>query len=190
MDNREPNIQAAIELIEEKGETMNDITVREICKRANVGLGLVNYHFENKEKLLEVCVERMINGIVEKFRAVQEKTGGMDARERLACHGNRTLSFLFEHSAVAKISILSDMRAPKPDDNTHRTWLAFLPLLAACRPDWDKETLERKTMQLIATMQQSFLRHTVIRQLYGIDLTNADERGKFHERIISDILGE
>ncbi len=41
MDNREAIIQAAIELIEEKGETMNDITVREICKRANVGLGRI-----------------------------------------------------------------------------------------------------------------------------------------------------
>ena len=43
MDAKEAIIQAAIDLINEKGEEMNTITVREICRKANVGLGLVNY---------------------------------------------------------------------------------------------------------------------------------------------------
>ena len=64
-NNKEANIQATIKLIEEKGEHLDEITVREICKRASVGLGLVNYHFSNKEKLIEQCIERMINGTVE-----------------------------------------------------------------------------------------------------------------------------
>ena len=67
MDNKEAIIQETIKLIEEKGERLDEITVREICKRASVGLGLVNYHFGNKEKLIEQCIERMINGTVEHF---------------------------------------------------------------------------------------------------------------------------
>lgn len=46
MDNKEAIIQETIKLIEEKGERLDEITVREICKRASVGLGLVNYHLE------------------------------------------------------------------------------------------------------------------------------------------------
>ena len=42
MDNKEAIIQATIKLIEEKGEHLEEVTVREICKRAGVGLGLVN----------------------------------------------------------------------------------------------------------------------------------------------------
>ena len=57
MDNKETIIQAAIALIEEKGEDLDTVTVREISKRAGVGLGLVNYHFGNKDKLIELCVE-------------------------------------------------------------------------------------------------------------------------------------
>ena len=56
MDNKEAIIQETIKLIEEKGERLDEITVREICKRASVGLGLVNYHFGNKEKLIEQCM--------------------------------------------------------------------------------------------------------------------------------------
>lgn len=49
MDNKEAIIQATMTLIEEKGEHLEEITVRDICKNAGVGLGLVNYHFGSKE---------------------------------------------------------------------------------------------------------------------------------------------
>lgn len=188
MDNKEIIIQATIDLINEKGEQMDGITVREICKKANVGLGLVNYHFGNKDKLIELCVERIVNGIINNFQTIRKKTEKLNAFETLKYLGDMTFTFLFEHYAISKISILSDMRKPKEDDNTHRTYLAYLPLMSACRPDWDEKTLERKTFSLISVMQQSFLRHKVIMQLYGIDLTVPEERKAFHEAILHDIL--
>lgn len=188
MDNKEAIIQATIELLQEKGERLQEITVREICKRANVGLGLLNYHFENKDKLIELCVERMVNGIVDNFQRIQERTEGLVPMEKLLYLGNMTLTFLFTHAAVSRISILTDMKAPKEDDNTHKTYAAYLPLVSACRPEWDKETLERRTFCLIAGMQHAFLRHKVILQTQGIDLTNADERKAFHDKMLLDIL--
>lgn len=189
MDHKETIIHATIDLINERGDQVKDITVRDICKKANVGLGLVNYHFGNKDKLIELCVERIVNGIVENFHSIQEKTKGLTPFEKLDYLGNMTLTFLFEHYAVSRISVLTDMNTPKEDDNTHRTYLAYLPLVSACRPDWDTATLERKTFCLITTMQQSFLRHKVILQLYGIDLTDPNERKVFHSQILHDILG-
>ena len=55
-----------------------------------------------------------------------------------------TLDFLFELSAVSRISVLRDMQTPKANDNTHRTYAAYLPLVAACRPDWDKTNCKAK----------------------------------------------
>lgn len=187
MDNREVIIQAAISLIEEKGERIDEITVREICKRANVGLGLVNYHFGNKENLMELCVERVVNGIVDSFRSMQENMEGRTPFEALDYLGNLTLNFLFSHYAVSKISMLADMRAPKADDNTHRTYLAYLPLVSACRPDWDRTTVERKTFCLIAAMQQVFLRSGILAE-QGIDLENEEVRKAFHTQILHDML--
>lgn len=188
MDHKEIIIQATIDLIHEKGEQMNEITVREICKKANVGLGLVNYHFGNKDKLIELCVERIVNRIVDQFRSIYKKIEGAAPFEKLDYLGNMTLTFLFEYYIVSKTSILTDMRTPKEDDNTHRTYLAYLPLVSACRPDWDQDTLERKTFYLIVVMQQAFLRYKVIKQYYGIDLTNIEERKSFHSKILHDIL--
>lgn len=189
MDSKEAIIQAATALINEKIDQVDEITVREICKRANVGLGLVNYHFGSKEQLIELCVERFVNRVVAQFRLIRESTRGMEPLQKLNYLGNMTWSFLFEHYAVSRISILSDMNAPKEDDNTHRTYCAYLPLVSACRPDWDEMTVKRRTFCLITTMQQLFLRHKVFQQTYGIDLTRAEERARFHEQMLHDILG-
>ena len=107
MDNKEAIILATIKLIEEKGEHLDEVTVREICKRAGVGLGLVNYHFGNKDQLIEQCIERMINGTVEHFQNIREKTDGFTPFEKLTYLGNITLDFLFEHYAISKISVLT-----------------------------------------------------------------------------------
>ncbi len=188
MDSKEAIMQATIKLIEEKGERLEEITVREICKRADVGLGLVNYHFGNKEKLIEECVERIINGIVERFQNIREKTEGLAPFEKLDYLGNMTLDFLFEHYAVSKISVLTDMQNPKCDDNTHRTYSAYLPLVAVCRPDWDEATVRRKTFYLITVMQQMFLRHEAISQMLGVDLRNRENRRAFHTQALHEIL--
>lgn len=106
MDSREAIIQAATSLIEENSAHPENITVREICKRADVGLGLVNYHFGNKDKLIEQCVERMINGIIENFQRIREETDGFSPFEKLEHLGNLTLDFLFAHEAICLASFM------------------------------------------------------------------------------------
>ncbi|MFR1973349.1 MAG: TetR/AcrR family transcriptional regulator [Oscillospiraceae bacterium] len=171
MDNKEAIIQATIKLIEENGEHLEEITVRDICKNAGVGLGLVNYHFGSKDKLIEACVERIINGIVERFQNIREEIEGLSSFEKLEYLGNMTLDFLFEHAAVSRISVLTDMQSPKECDNTYRTYAAYLSLVSACRPDWDTATVRRKTFCLITIMQQTFLRHETISKMLNIDLS-------------------
>lgn len=187
MENREKIIQTTIALIVEKN--IENVTVREICRRANVGLGLINYYFGSKEKLIETCVEKIINGIVEKFQDIGEKTNGLSPKQKLEFLGNMTLTFLFEHAAASKISMLSDMKNPKADDNTQRTYQAYLPLIAACRPDLNEDEIRQKTFCLIASMQCVFLRNEVIYQTTGVNLKDPEQRKNFHSKMISEIIG-
>ena len=50
---------AAMRLFAERGLRL--VTVREICKAANVNVALVNYHFRNKNGLYQACVERLFH---------------------------------------------------------------------------------------------------------------------------------
>ena len=54
---KEKIIGAAMRLFAEKG--LEGVTVREICRAAQVNGALVNYHFRNKEGLYRECVERV-----------------------------------------------------------------------------------------------------------------------------------
>lgn len=188
MDNKETIIQTTIALIEEKGEELDTITVREISKKAGVGLGLLNYHFGNKDKLIELCVERIIKRIISQFQSIQEKTVRFTPFEKLEVLGSMTFDFLFEHYAVSRISVLTDMKNPKPDDNTHKTYAAYLPLVAACRPDWDEHTVKRKTFCLISVMQQTFLWYETASTVLDIDLSQKENRRAWHTQILHDIL--
>lgn len=188
MDHKENIIAATIGLIEEKGERVEEITVREICKRAGVGLGLINYYFGSKECLMEECVERIVNGIVKKFGEIRDGTQHISLLEKLEELGYMTLTFLFDHAAVSRISALSDARTPKADDNTQRTINAYLPLVAACRPDWDEKKIARKTFTLISAMQAAFMRCEVIRVSQGTDLKDPIQRRKFHAALLREIM--
>ncbi len=99
-----------------------------------------------------------------------------------------TFDFLFEHYAVSRISVLADMKNPKIDDNTHRTYAAYLSLVAACRPDWDEHTVKRKTFCLISVMQQAFLQSEMTSVILGIDLSKKEKRWVWHTQILHDIL--
>jgi len=188
MDHKESIIQATIALIEERGEALETITVREICKNAGVGLGLVNYHFGNKDRLLEVCVERIVNKIVLQFQEIQEETECFTPFEKLEYLGNMTLDYLFAHYTISKISMLTDMKQPKPNDNTYRTYAAYLPLVAACRPDWNEDTVKRKTFYLISVMQQTFLRCHAASVMLAIDLRQKEARRLWHAEFLHDLL--
>lgn len=190
---REENVKGRIirvttELIEQHYGDIKSVTARMIADKAGIGLGLINYHFGNKDKLIEICVEHIINGIVERFQIIQKNEDKLTPFEKLEYLGNMTLDFLFEHCAVSKISILTDMQTPKVYDNTYRTYAAYLPLVAACRPDWDEPTRKRKTFCLITVMQQMFLRCEAISSMLDIDLSQKDNRRAFHRQILHDIL--
>ncbi len=185
---KEAIIEATIALIE-SGKSIESITMREISKKAEVGLGLINYYFLNKDRLIDVCVERIINGVIDKFAVICEQTKDCTPYERLERLGNMTFNFLFEHYAIAKISILTDMHTPKEKDNTHRTYLAFLPLVAACLLDYDEAKIKRLTYCLITSMQQAFLRHEFILITQGINLLDEDERKLYHSQMLKDIIG-
>lgn len=60
-------IEVTTELIEQYNGGTKNITARMIAEKANIGLGLINYHFGSKEKLITECVQRIIGQVVVGF---------------------------------------------------------------------------------------------------------------------------
>lgn len=168
-------------LIEEYNGDTECITARMIAEKAGVGLGLVNYHFGSKDNLITECVQRIITDVVNEFRMDEElKTD----KERLTVCAIRVFDFLFEHSAISRISILGDFNNYTENCNSIRTQQGFMNLLKEKSDDEDRGT---KVFILTAAMQIAFLGSKTLKKTQKFDLTKKEDRNAYIATLI-DIL--
>ena len=61
---KEEIIDFTINLIKKYQGNLEKVTIREIASLGNWSVGLINYHFKNKENLIKICVNKIIEGVV------------------------------------------------------------------------------------------------------------------------------
>lgn len=176
-------MEAATELIEQHNGNIKVITARMIAAKADVGLGLINYHFGSKEKLITECVQRIIGGVVAGFRVEQEF---QTDKERLAAWATYVFDFLFEHFAISRVSILGDLQDYTGNCNSVLTQQGFLLSLKDGISNKDKAMF---VFILTATMQAAFLGSETVKQLLGYDFRKKEDRAAYIGKLI-DILFE
>ncbi len=174
-------IEVTTELIKQHNGNTKGITARIIAAKAGVGLGLINYHFGSKEKLITECVQRIIGKIVTEFQmTTQYKTD----KERLTACAIYVFDFLFEHSAISRISILSDLQNYTKNCNSVLTQRGFSLSL---KNDLANKDTSMFVFILTAAMQTAFLGSETVNQLLHYDFTKAEDRTAYISKLI-DIL--
>ncbi len=174
-------IEVTTELIKQHNGNTKGITARIIAAKAGVGLGLINYHFGSKEKLITECVQRIIGKIVTEFQmTTQYKTD----KERLTACAIYVFDFLFEHSAISRISILSDLQNYTKNCNSVLTQRGFSLSL---KNDLANKDTSMFVFILTAAMQTAFLGSETVSQLLHYDFTKAEDRTAYISKLI-DIL--
>lgn len=154
-----------------------------IAEKAGVGLGLINYHFGSKENLITECVQRIIGKVVSGFRIEQEF---QTDKERLTAWATYVFDFLFEHSAISRISILGDFQNYTENCNSVLTQRGFSFSLKNDILNKDKPML---VFILTAAMQAAFLGNDTVNQLLGYDFTKPTDRAAYIRNLV-DILFE
>jgi AcrR family transcriptional regulator len=117
---KERIIEATIALMTDGNGDVSEVNTRAIAEKAGVGVGLINYHFQTKENLIEICVERIISKVISAF------TPSSSPQERkslapLKRSAKAVFDFLMDNPAIARISILSYFKNPLPQSNTMRS---------------------------------------------------------------------
>ncbi len=173
-------IEATIRLIEQKGSNIEEITVREICAAAGTGISQINYHFQTKDHLIEQCVQYIIGSVISRYNEAASALGGLPAVEALKRRTDATCQFLYANENISRVSILTDHRAARKDDNTAQTIAAYLPMVeTACRERNIVANPRGLAMLLILGVQNLFLRTDIIKEEMGIDLRDDSERRQF-----------
>ena len=170
-------IEVTTELIKQHNGNTKGITARIIAAKAGVGLGLINYHFGSKEKLITECVQRIIGKIVTEFQmTTQYKTD----KERLTACAIYVFDFLFEHSAISRISILGDLQNYTKNCNSVLTQRGFSLSL---KSDLANKDTSMFVFILTAAMQTAFLGSETVSQLLHYDFTKAEDRTAYISKL-------
>lgn len=176
-------IDVTTELIEQHNGNIKDITARMIAAKAGVGLGLINYHFGSKEKLITECVQRIIGRVITEFQMTKQyKTD----KERLTACATYVFDFLFEHAAISRVSILGDFQNYTNNCNSVLTQQGFSLSLKNGISNENKSIF---VFILTTAMQTAFLGSETVSQLLHYDFTKTEDRAAYIGKLI-DILFE
>lgn len=182
---KERIIEAATSLITESAGDVANINTRAIAEKAGVGVGLINYHFQTKDNLIEICVERMIGEVIAAF---SPETQAQSPVARLKHSAKLVMDFLVENPAVARISMLSDYKNPKGDDNTMKSAMSVkLVLGSSGLPEKEQLIL---AFALTSVMQALFLRKDRSGEVFGYDVNIKEQRDDVLNLLIESIFGE
>ena len=172
-------IEITTKLIEKYNGDTKSITARMIAEKAEIGLGLINYHFGSKENLITECVQRIIGKVVANFHMEQKPCPD---KERLSIVATYVFDFLFEHSAISRISILGDFEKYTYNCNSVYAQKGFMKSIQNDISESDKNIL---VFALTAAMQAAFLGSETVKQLFGYDFQKSEDRALYIKKLVN-----
>lgn len=178
---KEHIMDVTTQLIQESDGDINQITIRRIAERAQVGIGLINYHFGSKDKLILECIQRIINNVVHCFTPEEKAYEENDDKYRLVDWAKQVYDFLFDNRIISMMSILGDMRDYHAACNSVNTQRGFALALANFTDDKQKRML---VFALTSIMQVAFLSWEYSKVIIGYDLYKKEERDLFIDTVV------
>lgn len=175
-DIKESIIKETTKLIEEKNGDLKSVTARAIAKRCGIALGLINYHFKSKDRLIELCVQRIVNRILFCFCSQDDDLGAENDCERLINQARQIFDFFYENKTMAKIFIISDFKDYTPKSNTTA---ARNGLALAIKDNPDKRKKRIISFILTSALQTAFLTGSHSKDIVGYDLDDKLQRDMF-----------
>lgn len=179
---KEKILQATIDLMKNDTET---ITVRKIAAHAGVTQGLINYHFQSKDNLLNIAAQRFVDETVSRIPDTYNING--DPIDILRERMKMTLNYLVEHPNVSRLSILRDWQAGQFNDNMQSSIDSYDKLLQHILPDEKQRFLVGHIFS--SAMQSLFMRSDVLLETQGIDISDSAVRSQFVDDLIHIVLG-
>lgn len=179
---RDRIIQATIELLKEVSEVEN-VTVRIIAQRANVGVGLINYHFHSRDNLLSIAIGSLMAKMAIDLReeqSVNEDSPTDRIRKMLKTlysfgeKHEKLIQFLLTHGIVN-----GDMDAA----------LYLVPMLKEIfGSQKDEIQLRIIALQILLPIQVASISPSAFHHFTGIDLHNIKQRDNFIDTLVNNLL--
>ena len=181
MDIKQKIMGVTIDLIRETNGNTAKITIREIAKRADIGIGLINYHFQSKTHLIDLCVQQIISGVIAQSNPDTEQLLPIEKLKRSV---KIPVDFLADNCEISKISILNDLVQGQENDNTFKTLARFY--FYASKLEQDEDTFFKAAF-LIHGLQGIFLRSRLYKDKF--DFYDKAQRDNLIDNVVEKLFG-
>ncbi|HSN67558.1 MAG TPA: TetR/AcrR family transcriptional regulator [Fusibacter sp.] len=147
----------------ESGYESDVMTIRKISQKANVSVGLINYHFGSKTELLLTATKCVIDRV-----AVKENVLLMDMslppNERLRKFLMDMATIVLRYDAFSKIMLHQEILS-----SSFSTPSYILGILKEMRPMATDESLKWLSIVVVAPLQYIFLKESGFKSYMGTD---------------------
>ncbi|OEF97101.1 TetR/AcrR family transcriptional regulator [Desulfuribacillus alkaliarsenatis] len=182
IDARDRIIKAAIDILAEVDD-VDKITVRQIAERANVGVGLINYHFNSKNKLLSIAVSDYMASM-----AVSLVTSGNDSEtepiEKLKLMLKELYNFAQQNEKIIRFTITQNLL-----NGEMQTPVFLIPVLKEIFAEQkDEIQLRIIALQILLPIQVTSLNPKEFYVYSGIDLHEESQRNRYIDTLVDNIV--
>ena len=181
-DMRAHIIETAIEIINETSDAAK-ITVRQIAQRAGIGIGLINYYFDSKDRLLSIAIGEIMSRRASNIAS----NNGYDEDDPVLKLKNlikQLYAFSAEYENLIRFSLTQCIQ-----NGDMGAELSIVPLLREILKDEaDEMQLRIIALQIIQPIQAVSLSPEAFRMYSGIDLYNEKERNKFVDTLVDNLI--
>jgi AcrR family transcriptional regulator len=183
-------IKATFEML--VSENIDNITVRNIAKAADVAVSAINYHFQTKENLIETAIKDSVGDIVGSVKQHYIETEGEPA-DKLRIALKETCKYMTSMPNITKISILSDYNAGYSDDNIKQSSDVLELILGEIFDGKNYPAKTYKELKIIAYMivggiEFGFFRAKQMQHETGMDFFKDEDRNKYLDSIVDNII--
>jgi len=182
---QEKIILAAIDLIEDKG--MQNLTIRNIAKKAGVNSAAINYYFRSKEKLLEEVLRTTVDHAITDWEEIIDKES-IPPKKRL----EEFLIYLMDGAINFPGITMAHLYEPLINKNyNNRFVLKFnvlmnnlQQLVGRINPNVSDKELKFITIQIVASSIMPSLVPEMFQDFSGLSFSDKKIRGDYIRLII------
>jgi AcrR family transcriptional regulator len=185
-DAKERLIDVTIKMICQ-GKKPSEITVKDITEKAELGNGMVNYHFQSKDNLIRLAVKKVMTCATKSLGEKMKDKEEQSAKERLTIILKAVVNFIADNSEISKIAILDDL------ENNQETahLLSSEQSYNQCLKDLYGDNMHKiwtKNHLIAGYINYIFLKAEKIKNEMAFDFYNKEDRDKAIENLVNEIV--
>lgn len=185
LSTKEKILMSAEKLLNEKD--VWQISMADVAKEAGVAVGLINYHFNSKEKLIYCTIEFYILKIIAQD---SESINSIDLnpKQQLLVSLKGFGDFLAVHSKMCRLYFINTLEKENKSSISKMGYEYYIPVLQKLYPDKSNEDLIFMIYPIVCSIQMMFLNSEPFKKVTGLDFFCVEDRHIMINKLVDDNL--